>query len=319
MARNGSGVYSIPAGTAAVSGDPISSSKFNTLVDDLVDDANDPRPVVAGGTGASSASGARTNLGLGTASTSNVQSSNTDTTATAALTPGAFGWGETGNTPLETDVDDLTQPTGAYRYTGSTSGTFHAGASANGYIMRLRRSADNVAQIAIQANNNAIFHRTASSGTWSNWRRLDVPAGAVQAFALSSAPVDWLECDGSDVSRTTYADLFAAIGTTFGNGDGSTTFGLPDLRGEFVRGWDNGKGTDSGRTFGSSQDDAMQGHEHSIDYSGQLVGGGGGYNLQGSGSTTTTDGIASDGTNGTPRTASETRPRNISLMYCIKA
>jgi hypothetical protein len=64
MARDGSGTYSLPAATAAVSGDPVSSTKFNTLAEDLEADANAVRPIVAGGTGANSASAARTALGL---------------------------------------------------------------------------------------------------------------------------------------------------------------------------------------------------------------------------------------------------------------
>jgi hypothetical protein len=64
LSRNGSGVYSLPAGTAAVTSETISSTKFNTLTEDLEADANEVRPIVAGGTGAASASAARTNLGL---------------------------------------------------------------------------------------------------------------------------------------------------------------------------------------------------------------------------------------------------------------
>jgi hypothetical protein len=64
LARDGSGNYTLPANTQAVSGDPISSTKYNTLVQDLEADANTDRPIVAGGTGASTASAARTNLGL---------------------------------------------------------------------------------------------------------------------------------------------------------------------------------------------------------------------------------------------------------------
>lgn len=78
-------------------------------------------------------------------------------------------------------------------------------------------------------------------------------AGAVAHFAMSSAPDGWLKANGALVSRTAYADLFAAIGTGFGTGDGSTTFALPDLRGEFIRGWDNGRGVDASRVFGSAQ------------------------------------------------------------------
>ena len=63
-----------------------------------------------------------------------------------------------------------------------------------------------------------------------------LPAGAIMAFAMNGAPTGWLGANGSVVSRTTYANLFTAIGTTYGAGDGSTTFQLPDLRGYFVRG-----------------------------------------------------------------------------------
>lgn len=67
------------------------------------------------------------------------------------------------------------------------------------------------------------------------------PAGVVVPFAGSSAPTGYLMCDGATVSRTTYADLFAAIGTTFGAGDGSTTFALPNLKGRVVVGVDAGQ------------------------------------------------------------------------------
>ena len=97
------------------------------------------------------------------------------------------------------------------------------------------------------------------------------PAGAVLSFAMNTAPTGWLECDGTAINRTTYATLFAAIGTTFGNGNGSTTFNIPDLRGVFVRGWANGKlnsGTDSiydaGRNFGTEQADAFKAHSHTF-------------------------------------------------------
>lgn len=65
------------------------------------------------------------------------------------------------------------------------------------------------------------------------------PPGAITAFAASSPPTGWLTCDGTAVSRTSYAALFAVIGTTWGIGDGSTTFNLPDLRGQFLRGYDS--------------------------------------------------------------------------------
>jgi microcystin-dependent protein len=73
------------------------------------------------------------------------------------------------------------------------------------------------------------------------------PAGSVIAFAGSSAPTDWLLCYGQAVSRTTYATLFAVVSTTYGVGDGTTTFNLPDLRGRTVAGVDNMGGSDAGR------------------------------------------------------------------------
>lgn len=79
------------------------------------------------------------------------------------------------------------------------------------------------------------------------------PPGKVAHFAGSSAPAGWLKANGAAVSRAAYANLFAAIGTTYGAGDGFNTFNLPDLRGEFIRGWDDGRGVDASRALGSSQ------------------------------------------------------------------
>lgn len=78
------------------------------------------------------------------------------------------------------------------------------------------------------------------------------PPGVVLPFAGSAAPAGWLLCDGSAVSRTTYALLFAAIGTTFGVGDGSTTFNLPDGRGRVMAGRDNMGGTAANRLTAGS-------------------------------------------------------------------
>ena len=66
-----------------------------------------------------------------------------------------------------------------------------------------------------------------------------MPAGMLFPFAGASAPTGYLLCHGQAVSRTTYADLFTAIGTTYGTGDGSSTFNLPDLRGRVIAGQDD--------------------------------------------------------------------------------
>lgn len=68
------------------------------------------------------------------------------------------------------------------------------------------------------------------------------PSGLISAYAGATAPAGWLLCDGSAVSRTTYAALFAAIGTTYGSGDGSTTFNVPNYKGRVPVGLDGAQG-----------------------------------------------------------------------------
>jgi len=77
-----------------------------------------------------------------------------------------------------------------------------------------------------------------------------VPPGTVAYFSLASAPDGWLKANGATVSRDDYASLFTAIGTIYGAGDGSSTFVLPDLRGEFIRSLDDGRGVTSGSLGG---------------------------------------------------------------------
>ena len=87
------------------------------------------------------------------------------------------------------------------------------------------------------------------------------PVGSIQMFGGTTAPSGWLICDGSEVSRTTYADLFNVIGTTYGTGDGSNTFNLPNFKGRVPVGLD-GNDTDFntlGKTGGSKE---LQAHKH---------------------------------------------------------
>lgn len=169
-----------------------------------------------------------------------------------------------------------------------------------------------------------------------------VPAGAIIFTAQSTAPSGYLKANGATISRTTYADLFAAIGGFYGPGDGSTTFKIPDMRGLFPRGLDEGRGLDSGRTLGSYQADAVQDHQHSAWSStngahahsaNMTVGSGGGgtalmvsnqsavenptgritINSAGDHAHTIYVGNMSTGT-----AAAETRVKNIALLACIK-
>lgn len=150
------------------------------------------------------------------------------------------------------------------------------------------------------------------------------PVGTVIWMAANTAPTGYLKCNGAAVSRTTYADLFSRIGTTFGTGDGSSTFNLPDLRGEFVRGWTDGRNVDSGRVFGSAQADEfkLHGHPYRIDpTSGQASGPNGGFQMRVSGQTMPAYTGAPSNTNGQQIGGSggdETRPRNVALLACIK-
>jgi len=140
-----------------------------------------------------------------------------------------------------------------------------------------------------------------------------VPAGSIQYFAGSSAPDGYLKANGALISRTTYADLFTAIGTTFGVGDGSTTFAVPDLRGEFPRGWDDGRGVDSGRGFGSAQAQNIQPHTHTMRNTAT-------DNLNAGAFVKTIDYITNTGTGSSTGSTgtTETRPRNVALLACIK-
>lgn len=86
--------------------------------------------------------------------------------------------------------------------------------------------------------------------------------GMVAPFSMSYPPTGWLACNGAAVSRTTYNSLFSRLGTTYGAGDGVNTFNLPDMRGLFPRGWDDGRGVDPNRAFGSYQEMMLHSHGH---------------------------------------------------------
>jgi len=104
--------------------------------------------------------------------------------------------------------------------------------------------------VLLAANNLSELGATASAQEAAQGNlgvNTAIPIGVVLPFASGTVPQGWLLCAGQTVSRTTYVDLFNVIGTTYGAGDGSTTFALPDLRGRTVAGRDNMNGTTAGR------------------------------------------------------------------------
>jgi hypothetical protein len=148
-----------------------------------------------------------------------------------------------------------------------------------------------------------------------------VPSGVVQWFAGQVPPTGWLYCNGLSLLIASYPDLYAVIGRTYSAvSTPANSFLIPDLRGQFLRGWDNRTtgGTDSGRIFGSYQNDSFRSHQHQIGPNPTWVNlmdslsGGGGFGLSGSGNIR----FEPPETQNTGET--ETRPKNLAMLPIIK-
>ncbi|MBV4486991.1 phage tail protein [Pseudomonas sp. SWRI153] len=161
-----------------------------------------------------------------------------------------------------------------------------------------------------------------------------LPVGATVAFPLDKVAPGFLELDGSVKSIAVYPDLAAFLGTAFNKGDeGAGNFRLPETRGEFLRGWDHGRGVDAGRVIGSFQADALKTHFHYLptESGGNQASDPAGINPTSVLKDSPVDWLARTAgdnptftTLGTPRTYSagaeiETRPRNMTVVWCIKA
>jgi len=256
----------------------------------------------------------------------------------------------------------------------TTGGTLRAHINTNGFTIRdglgLRlRDSGNSNYIELKApalssdvaltlpnsdGNSGDMLQTDGSGVLT-WQAVQgVPSGSVFTHASTTLPSGYLECNGAAVSRTTYAALFSAIGTTWGSTSGSN-FKVPDLRGEFIRGFDNGRSVDSGRSFASSQGSqyaqhnhsasatsSAGSHTHSLNYQRKMVedtgwaritdirreggDGDGGHDtftndttsgFMNSASVSVSTSVTVNNSGGTGN-SSETRPRNISMIYIIK-
>ena len=174
--------------------------------------------------------------------------------------------------------------------------------------------------------------QTNGSGVLSFSTVNGVPSGAVFCLAVATVPSGYLECNGASVSRSTYAALFAIIGTAYGSASG-TTFNLPDLRGEFVRGYDHGRGVDSGRSVASAQSGQNESHTHTATVTdpghnhaftaAKSIGGhtddGGSPDQRSTTQDLTTGSKVTGVTVSNAATGgNETRPRNVAMMYVIK-
>lgn len=222
---------------------------------------------------------------------------------------------------------------GAYTIAQTTTAIQNAIA---GMINNSPAALDTLKELAAALGNDPNFAATTAQKLGEA-----APSGMIAYFASASSPTGWLKANGAAVSRSTYAQLFAVIGTHYGAGNGSTTFNLPDLRGEFIRGLDDGRNVDNGRTLGSHQSDSIPKHYHGIG----LINGsddaliieknwaGAGENYSATGINGEINRYSKNTINGTiPNnefnhhiaTASqdlisgETRPRNIALLACIK-
>ena len=265
---------------------------------------------------------------------------------------------------FDTDTDTGMFRSGANTIGFSTSGTTRVSISdagldvVNGLPIRLQDSSGapfvslkspsslsgNVALTLPSSITNGGFLQTDGSGNLSFQIVAGVPTGAVFCVAVATIPTGYLECNGAAVNRTTYAALFSFIGTQYGAGNGSSTFNLPDLRGEFVRGFDNGRGVDSGRGIGSSQSGQNLSHDHDADASatsnvsdpghrhpsrGYGNDDDGGNQFTGSGNNSVRNNAIEDATTGISVATNvsidvdndggnEARPRNVAMMYIIK-
>lgn len=199
--------------------------------------------------------------------------------------------------------------------------------------------------IVYDASSPSSFKGVDNTGSWITLGAAGtaVPTGTVMAYVGTSAPSGWLLCDGTSYLRTVYPSLATLLGCSgsscaYGAAD-STHFNVPDLRGRFLRGLDGTAGIDPdkssrtamatggnvGNNLGSVQDDRFQGHKHQfVGSASNAVNGTGGSIPRGDSNTTAwnvaafNDTPITDGSNGTPRTSSETRPVNAYVNFIIK-
>jgi microcystin-dependent protein len=220
-------------------------------------------------------------------------------------------------------LNPVTFTTTGLRLNGATSGTVTLAAPAVAGGNTLTLPANN------GTNGQALTTNGSGGLTWST---VTIP-GEVKYFAMTTAPSGFLKANGAELLIAAYTALYTALtnsGTVFpfgantnGSGSaGSTHFRLPDLRGEFVRGWDDSRGIDSARTFGSTQSGQIQSHSHPTggtesNYK-HVVAAFTDGSFDGTSYTASTNDANYNANSRTDTTGgTETRPRNIALLACI--
>lgn len=221
------------------------------------------------------ADGTAATISVGTTSTLPAGSS---ATVTNSGTSGAavFNFGIPKGDKGDTGDTGATGPAGPGVPTGGTTGqvlTKNGSANYDTIWSTLSIPTVNDATLTVTQGGSTLGSFTANSNTDTT---IDIPSasgsptGSITMFAGSTAPTGYLICDGSAVSRTTYAGLFTVIGTTYGTGDGSTTFNLPNLKGKVAVGQDTGDtafdtlGETGGEKTHTLTIDEMPSHNHSI-------------------------------------------------------
>ena len=298
MPRDGSGIYHRPAGTDGVPDTPIESTKYNAYVADVEQDLNLPRPIVAGGTGATNTTDAMTALG-GELANQVITNYASDPivpgsfysagSATGSPVTGhaflGFAYGQTGGGLIieARDVTDTNNPHIKYTRSYSVAGGWSTwmvdgrtiigsnegigGATADMFFGVTGTAPNSSFIVNSKADASGTNLMTVSRATGAIRGNGACPPGALMDFAMPTAPAGWLACDGGTQLIATYPELFAAIGTTWG-GDGTTTFGIPALQSRFRRHRDNA--TLSG-TVGTLKSPANLSHTHGVNGDTQFV------------------------------------------------
>lgn len=284
MSRDSSGNYQLPSGNPVTPGTTITASQFNATMNDLAAEMTGslPRNGSASMTGPFRlADGSVTTPAFGFNSEASTGLFRPGSSMLAIVTGGSERARFAGGNLLVGTVSD-----GGQRLQVNGTSAFNGAMSLTGNLA-LTGDVNQTGTLNLAGNFNlttgtatGITKAMVGLGNVDNTSDANKPAstavqalidsilaarrGTISAVPFASVPTGALACNGQAVSRTTYAALFALIGTAYGAGDGSTTFNVPDYRGVHLRGLDAGRGLDVGRTLGSYQDSANLAHNHGV-------------------------------------------------------